>query len=158
MLNEYKRWFKEPSQGQRGGGGAASVIASIGGNDRVIAVSKEMLNEEDLTQGKQGHKLKLFSKRTTLSVTGSDLLTGGILQRTLCERGQGRVFFRKAAPLSPGTGGLLEKTDPGGGWYYKYPILSPVQGCAQCCAPLEPEKGLVRWTPSFAAPGHAHQG
>ena len=25
----------------------ASVIASIGGNDRVIAVSKEMLNEED---------------------------------------------------------------------------------------------------------------
>ena len=92
------------------GGCPASVIASIGGNDRVIAVSKEMLNEEDLTQGKQGHKLKLFSKRTTLSVTGSDSLTGGILQRTLCERGQGRAFFRKAAPLSPGTGGLLEKT------------------------------------------------
>ena len=39
------------------GGCPASVIASIGANDRVIAVSKEMLNEEDLTQGKQGHKL-----------------------------------------------------------------------------------------------------
>ena len=29
----------------------SSVIASIGGNDRVIAVSKEMLNEEDLKGG-----------------------------------------------------------------------------------------------------------
>ena len=110
------------------------------------------------TLRKQGHKLKLFSKRTTLSVTGSDLLTGGILQRTLCERGQGRAFFRKAAPLVLGQAVFWRRPTPGGGWYYKYHILSPVQGCAQCCAPLEPEKALVRWPPSFAAPGHAHQG
>ena len=54
---------RRPSDGSKNhhkdkeGGCPASVIASIGGNDRVIAVSKEMLNEEDLTQGKQGHKL-----------------------------------------------------------------------------------------------------
>ena len=54
---------RRPSDGSKNhhkdkeGGVSASVIASIGGNDRVIAVSKEMLNEEDLTQGKQGHKL-----------------------------------------------------------------------------------------------------
>ena len=36
---------------------SASVIASIGGNDRVIAVSKEMLNEEDSAQRDSEHWL-----------------------------------------------------------------------------------------------------
>ena len=55
---------RRPSDGSKNhhkdkeGGCPASVIGFIGCNDRVIAVSKEMLNEEDLTQGKQGHKLR----------------------------------------------------------------------------------------------------
>ena len=83
--------------------------------------------------------MKSLDPRQSGKVRAQTRSQGGFFKEPFVSAVKGALSLERLHPLVLGQA-VFWRRPTRGGWYYKYHILSPVQGCAQCCARLEPAR------------------